>query len=69
MRELGSPMEDAQIESPSQDHGDRFGPDERIRGRGYEIAHRPVRGEAVWLHLRSGKLFRHSQVLKRERLE
>ena len=64
--QLLTPEEDAQIESPSQDHGTRFGFDQTIRSRGYRIKSRPNKGEPTWE--RTGVVFTHSDVLRRENL-
>ena len=66
-KELLTPMEEAEVEKPSADHGPRFGFDARIRKCGYVIKSRPERGEPIWS--KNGVLFTHSDVLLREEIE
>lgn len=67
--DLLSPMEDAEQERPSQDHGPRFSLDQIIRKLGYEIKHRPTRGEAIWWKKCLPDVeFSQSDVVLRERL-
>lgn len=60
-----TPMENAELDSPSADTTPRFGWDQRIRERGYRILRRPAHGEPVWE--RNGHELTHSEVLARER--
>jgi hypothetical protein len=67
-----SPTEHSLEERPSQDHGERFSMDQKIRDlkRGYQIKHRPVRGEAIWEKKGlPGVEFTQSDVIRRECLD
>lgn len=61
-----TPAQDSALESPSQDHGPRFGYDQQIRNRGYAIKSRAKDQEPIWE--RNGFLFTHSEVIRREKI-
>lgn len=74
-----TPAEDAEIESPSQDHTRRCSIDQAIRDivlRGtdppqqkYTVCDRPKRGPVMWALTGTKLKFTQTDVIRRERLE
>jgi hypothetical protein len=64
--DLLTPMEEADVGSPSQEQRTRFVNDDAIRACGYEIESRPEKGEALWK--KKGIVFKESEVIRREKL-
>lgn len=69
-----TPMESADLGSPSAEHKPRFVTDDEIRAcsygghQQYEIASRPKKGPTMWHDRRTGKEMTQAEVLKEERL-